>query len=77
MRAFAALLNALLFSPSRNAKLVLLQDYFRSTPDPDRGYALAALTGQLDNAAAKPAMIRGLGQERFDPTRVGWASDFG
>jgi len=47
MKAFAALLDRLVYSPSRNTKLQLLQDYFRNTPDPDRGWALAALTDGL------------------------------
>ena len=33
--------------PSRNGKLGLLVEYFRSAPDPDRGFALAALTDGL------------------------------
>ena len=56
MRRFAALLDALSFQPARNAKLRLIEDYLRSTPDPDRGYALAALTGspivELNRAVA-------------------------
>ena len=47
MNRFAALLDRLGFEPSRNAKLRLMADYFRTTPDPERGYALAALTGAL------------------------------
>jgi DNA ligase 1 len=47
MRAFAALLDRLVYTPSRNAKLRLLAEYFRATPDPDRGWALAALTDGL------------------------------
>ena len=47
MRAFAELLDRLSLTASRNAKLVLLRDYLRSTPDPDRGWALASLTGDL------------------------------
>jgi DNA ligase-1 len=39
MTPFARLLEALVFTPSRNAKLALLQEYFASTPDPDRGWA--------------------------------------
>ena len=31
---------------------------FRDAPDPDRGWALAALTGELSFDAAKPAAIR-------------------
>ena len=47
MRAFADLLDRLSYSPSRNAKLRLMADYFRAVPDPDRGWALAALTDGL------------------------------
>ena len=44
MRAFAELLDRLAYTHGRNAKLRLLRDYFGHTPDPDRGWALAALT---------------------------------
>ena len=47
MNRFAALLDRLVLTPQRNTKLRLMTDYFRQTPDPDRGYALAALTGAL------------------------------
>ena len=47
MRAFAALLDRLLLMPARNGKLKLMADYFATTPDPDRGYGLAALAGDL------------------------------
>ncbi len=48
------------FQPQRNLKIRLLADYFARVPDPDRGYGLAALTGTLDFAHAKPALLRGL-----------------
>jgi DNA ligase-1 len=73
---FAELLDALLFTPSRNGKLLLLTEYFRATPDPERGWALAALTGGLAFAQAKPAQIRALVQERVDPELFGWSYDF-
>jgi DNA ligase-1 len=47
MKPFAELLDRLAYTPSRNDKLRLLADYFATTPDPDRGYALAALTDGL------------------------------
>ncbi len=47
MRPFAALLDQLTYAPQRNTKLRLMAEYFRATPDPDRGIALAALTGNL------------------------------
>jgi DNA ligase-1 len=76
MNRFAHLLDALLFSPSRLTKLRLMKDYFATTPDPDRGYALAALTGSLAFRFAKPATIRGLVESRVDPVLFGWSHDF-
>ena len=48
MRAFAALTERLAFESGRAAKLTLIADYLATAPDPDRGYALAALAGTLD-----------------------------
>jgi DNA ligase-1 len=76
MRAFAELLDRLSFTPSRNAKLVLVRDYLAGAPDPERGYALAALTGELSFAAAKPAAIRRAVEARVDPVLFGWSYDF-
>ena len=67
MKNFADLLDRLSYSPSRNAKLRLMADYFRTTPDPDRGWALAALTGELDFPAAKPALLRSFGEDKIGP----------
>ncbi|HYD38361.1 MAG TPA: cisplatin damage response ATP-dependent DNA ligase, partial [Allosphingosinicella sp.] len=68
MREFSQLLDGLVYTRSRNAKLKLIGDYLRRTPDPDRGYALAALTGELDLPGVKPAAIRAIVEERVDPT---------
>ena len=76
MRAFAELLDRLSFTPSRNAKLVLVRDYLAGAPDPERGYALAALTGELTFDAAKPAMIRRAVEARVDPVLFGWSYDY-
>ena len=67
MNRFAALLDRLAYEPSRNAKLRLLTGYFRDTRDPDRGYALAAITGALSFRHAKAGIIRALIAERTDP----------
>src|SRR5436853_2023555 len=67
MNRFAALLDRLAYEPRRNAKLRLLIAYFRETPDPDRGYALAAITGALSFRHAKPNIIHALIAERTDP----------
>ncbi|CAN7161638.1 cisplatin damage response ATP-dependent DNA ligase [Phenylobacterium sp. LjRoot164] len=76
MRAFAELLDRLSLTASRNAKLVLLRDHFANAPDPDRGWALAALTGDLTFDAAKPAFIRKAVEARMDPVLFGWSYDY-
>ena len=76
MIAFAALLERLAFTPGRNAKIALLRRYFATTPDPDRGIGLAALTGELAFATAKPALIRELAAARTDPVLFGWSYDY-
>ena len=76
MNRFAALLDALLFTPSRNGKLRLMQEYFSTVPDPERGWALAALTGELVFDAAKPNQVRALAAERVDPELLEWSYDF-
>jgi DNA ligase 1 len=73
---FAVLLDALLFTPSRNGKLRLMQEYFATVPDPERGWALAALTGELVFDAAKPGQVRALAAARVDPELLGWSYDF-
>src|SRR3954468_18490960 len=76
MNRFAALLDRLAYEPSRNAKLRLMTDYFRSTPDPERGYALAAITGALSFRHAKPGIIRALIAERSDAVLFGLSWDY-
>ncbi|PEQ12104.1 ATP-dependent DNA ligase [Novosphingobium sp. PC22D] len=76
MEAFAALLDALVYTRSRNAKLKLLADYLVRTPDPDRGWALAALTDGLDFPAVKSATIRNLLTERVDPVLWSLSRDY-
>jgi DNA ligase-1 len=76
MRAFAHLLDRLSLSSARNDKLTLARDFLRSTPDPDRGWALAALTGELSFKAAKPAAIRAAVEARMDATLFAWSYDY-
>jgi DNA ligase-1 len=73
---FAALLDRLACEPGRNAKLRLLADYVRTTPDPERGFALAAITGALTFRHAKPGLIRALIAERTDPVLFALAYDY-
>ncbi len=76
MNRFAALLDRLSSEPRRNAKIALIAAYFRETPDPARGLALAALTGDLDFRHAKPGVIRTLIEERTDPVLFGMSYDY-
>lgn len=76
MNQFAWLLDRLSYEPSRNNKLRLLADFFRSTPDPERGYALAALTGALSFQHAKPNLVRALIATRVDPYLFGLSYDY-
>jgi DNA ligase-1 len=76
MRAFSQLLDDLVYTRSRNTKLKLIGNYLKETPDPDRGIALAALTGSLSIPAVKGAAIRAIAEERVDPTLLYMSRDY-
>jgi DNA ligase-1 len=76
MEAFATLVDSLVYTRSRNEKLRLIAAYLRETPDPDRGWALAALTDCLSFSAVKGGTIRSLMMERVDPVLWALSRDF-
>ncbi|MFL4978561.1 MAG: cisplatin damage response ATP-dependent DNA ligase [Xanthobacteraceae bacterium] len=76
MNRFAALLDRLAFEHGRNNKIRLMTEHFRNVPDPERGWALAALTGALSFRHAKPSLIHGLVAERTDPVLFGLSYDY-
>jgi DNA ligase-1 len=76
MNRFAQLLDRLAYEPGRNNKLRLIMNYFLETPDPDRGYALAALTGALSFRHAKAGLIRNLIAARTDPVLFALSYDY-
>src|ERR1043165_4044279 len=76
MNCFAGLLDRLAYEPGRTAKLRLIAEYLRRTPDPDRGWALAALTGALTFKHAKGGTIRTLIAERTDPVLFALSYDY-
>src|ERR1700674_1891968 len=76
MNRFAELLDRLAYEPGRNNKLRLITRYFREVEDPDRGYALAALTGALSFKHAKPGLIRDLIAARADPVLFALSYDY-
>ena len=76
MRAFAELLERLIFSPRRGVKQAYLIDWLKQTPDPDRGYGLAALTGDLKFASVKAGLVRELATQIIDPELFALSYDF-
>jgi len=76
MNQFAELLDRLAYEPGRNNKLRLIADFLRTTPDPERGFALAALTGALSFQHAKAGVIRALIAERTDPVLFELSYDY-
>jgi len=76
MRAFSHLLDRLSLTASRTAKLTLVRDFLSQTPDPDRGWALAALTGELSFRSAKPEAIRAAVEARMDAKLFAWSYDY-
>jgi len=64
---FAELLDGLVYTSSRNDKVKRLIEYFDTTPDPDRGWALAAMCSVVDLPGAKPGIVRGMIANRVDP----------
>ena len=76
MQQFALLLDCLTTTPSRNGKLALLVEYFRDAPDPDRGFALAALT---DGLFPRLPLRRALGElmaDKIDPVLYQLSRDY-
>jgi DNA ligase-1 len=76
MRGFALLLDSLSLTGSRNAKLTLISAYLAETPDPERGWALAALTGDLSFQVAKAGAIRKAIEARMDPVLFRLSYDY-
>jgi DNA ligase-1 len=76
MKAFADLLDRLSYSPSRNTKLRLMADYFRTAPDPDRGWALAALTGGLPFSFPLRRTLTQMMDRRMDPVLFRLSRDY-
>ncbi|MFM9940250.1 MAG: cisplatin damage response ATP-dependent DNA ligase [Hyphomicrobiaceae bacterium] len=76
MNRFAELLDRLVYTPQRNAKLRLITTYLRATPDPDRGYALAALTDGLPLSLPVRRTLGEIMERRFDPELYRLSRDY-
>nr|WP_198912369.1 cisplatin damage response ATP-dependent DNA ligase [Parvularcula mediterranea] len=73
---FAELLDRLIFTPSRNGKIRLLTSYFSSVPDPERGWAVAAITRDLEIRSVKMAAIRQIIASRTDEVLFDLSRDY-
>jgi DNA ligase-1 len=76
VKRFAQLLELLALTPSRTRKLSALTQYFREVPDPDRGYALAVLTGALTFRNVKPALLKETVLREVDETLFAMSYDY-
>ena len=76
MHRFARLLDALSTHAGRGDKLALMLDYFRATPDPDRGWALAALTDGVPLQVPFRRVLSNLMAQRVDPVLYKLSRDY-
>lgn len=76
MDAFADLLEQLYFTPGTNAKAALIIEYLKKTPDPDRGWAIAAMAGTLRFDFFKRNTVKQLMLERIDPVLFELSYDY-
>ena len=67
MEIFAELVHRLYFTASNSAKARILKRYLQSSVDPDRGWAVAALSGTLDLSSFKRKHVLQLIKSRVDP----------
>ena len=76
MKKFSDLINKLLLTPSRNRKIEILSNYFQNTPDPDRGFALAVLTGNLELKNISISKIKEIVCKKIDPELFALSYDY-
>ena len=76
MLAFAELVDKLYFTSSNLAKAALIRDYLKNTPDPDRGWAIAAIAGTLNFEFFKRKTIKDLIIKRVDPVLFALSYDY-
>jgi DNA ligase-1 len=76
MKDFATLLESLVLTPARNQKIAHIVQYFRDAPDPDRGYALAVLTGNMSFKNVKSAFLKNIVLEKVDPELFALSYDY-
>ena len=76
MRGFSELIDKLLLTSSRNRKIDILCDYFKNTPDPDRGFALAIITNSLELKNIPISKIKEIVRENVDEELFALSYDY-
>lgn len=67
MKQFAELLNKLYFTYGHLDKMKLINHFFSTVPDPERGLALAILADEFSFPTIKRTLIKALIQKKTDP----------
>jgi len=76
MQAFSDLLEQLYYTAGTKAKSQLILHYLATTPDPDRGWAIAAMAGTLRFDFFKRNTVKKLITERVDPELFAMSYDY-
>ncbi|WOI37923.1 cisplatin damage response ATP-dependent DNA ligase [Alteromonas sp. CI.11.F.A3] len=76
MQAFSDLLEQLYYTAGTKAKAQLILHYLATTPDPDRGWAIAAMAGTLRFDFFKRNTVKKLITERVDPELFAMSYDY-
>ena len=76
MQAFATLLDRLVYTRSRNAKLKLIADYLVATPGSRPRLGTGGADRWLDLKAVQPKLVRTLLEERVDPVLLAMSYDY-
>jgi len=76
MQKFADLVDNLYYLNSNNAKAELILEYLSTTPDPDRGWAIAAIAGTLNFEFFKRRTVKDIIVERVDPILFDLSYDY-
>lgn len=76
MEEFSNLLEQLYYTAGTKAKAQLIADYIANTPDPDRGWAIAAMAGTLRFDFFKRNTVKKLITEHTDPALFAMSYDY-
>ena len=76
MKDFSNLLERIIFTPSRNSKISIISQFFKNSKDPERGFALAILTGNLKIAKITSSNLKEITKKKVDPILFDLSYDY-